>query len=49
MTRLDEDLPSTSLWVLVHPDLKRSARIRAVVDFLTSTARAHRSQLEGVD
>jgi hypothetical protein len=25
---------ATTLWMLLHPDLKRVARIRAVVDFI---------------
>lgn len=49
LVSLDPDVPSTSLWILVHPELRRSARVRAVVDFLTETVRAHRGQLESHD
>jgi DNA-binding transcriptional LysR family regulator len=35
------------LWLLVHGDLRRSARIRAVLDCLVERALAMRSSLEG--
>ena len=37
----------TSLWVLTHPDLKKSARLSALSDFLVRTLRAERALLEG--
>lgn len=49
--RLVRRLPaacSTSVWVLAHPQMKDTARVRAVVDALTSELRARRSELVGV-
>ena len=37
----------TSLWVLTHPDLKKSARLSALSDFLVKALRADRARLEG--
>ncbi|MGI9408748.1 MAG: LysR family transcriptional regulator [Hyphomicrobiaceae bacterium] len=37
----------TSLWVLTHPDLKKSARLSALSDFLVRALRAERALLEG--
>jgi len=34
-------------WLLVHPDLRRSARIRAFVAFLTAEFEAQRDLIEG--
>ena len=36
-----------SLWLLTHPDLRRVARIRAVLDFLAQALAEHRPLLEG--
>ncbi len=36
------------VWILTHPDLRRSARIRAVLDFLFETLAADRTLLEGL-
>jgi DNA-binding transcriptional LysR family regulator len=41
-----EDISST-LWLLTHEDLRRSARIRAVLDFLAQALAAERDLLEG--
>jgi DNA-binding transcriptional LysR family regulator len=38
---------STSLWVLTHPDLKRAARIRAFIDFISTALRKKRRLLAG--
>ena len=37
LVRLTKDppVPQQTLWVLTHPDLRQTARIRAVLDFLT--------------
>ena len=34
-------------WLVVHPDLARTARVRAVMDFLVETFETHRDHLEG--
>ncbi len=36
-----------SLWILTHPDLRRSARIRAFMDFVSERIVRHRPLLEG--
>lgn len=38
---------TTDVWVLTHPDLRRSTRIRAVLDFLFKTLATDRKLLEG--
>lgn len=35
------------LWLVVHPDLRESARVRAVLDFLTSLVRAEAALISG--
>ncbi len=39
--------PRSALWLLTHEDLKRTARIRAVIDFLATRLALERSLLEG--
>ena len=39
--------PRSALWLLTHNDLKRTARIRAVMDFFASALAADRALLEG--
>jgi DNA-binding transcriptional LysR family regulator len=39
--------PRSALWLLTHNDLKRTARIRAVMDFFASALVADRALLEG--
>ena len=41
-------LPGKSLWLLFHGDLRRTARIRALVDFLVPAIKAQRRLLEGM-
>lgn len=41
--------PGAPLWLLSHPDLRGSARIRAVMDVVSESFRAHRDLVEGVD
>jgi hypothetical protein len=36
-----------SLWLLTHPDLRRVARIRAVLDFLARQLAKQRALIEG--
>jgi DNA-binding transcriptional LysR family regulator len=38
---------ATTLWVLIHPDLRRTARIRAFVDFIVPKLQRLRPLLEG--
>lgn len=39
--------PSHDLWVLVHPDLRRSPRLRVFRDAMVEAIERHRSRLEG--
>lgn len=39
--------PRSALWLLTHNDLKRTARIRAVMDFLAAAFGSERALLEG--
>jgi DNA-binding transcriptional LysR family regulator len=39
--------PRSALWLLTHDDLKRTARIRAVTDFLATALASERALLEG--
>jgi DNA-binding transcriptional LysR family regulator len=39
--------PSSALWLLTHQDLKRAARIRAVMDFLATAFASERALLQG--
>jgi DNA-binding transcriptional LysR family regulator len=38
---------TTALWLLTHPDLRRSARVRAFMEFAASSLARHRALLEG--
>lgn len=40
--------PGKSLWLLFHGDLRRTARIRALVDFLVPAIKARRELLQGM-
>ena len=37
----------TSLWLLTHDDLRRTARVRAFMDFAAAAFRARRARLDG--
>jgi DNA-binding transcriptional LysR family regulator len=37
----------TSLWLLTHPDLKNSARVRAFIDFMGRELMKHKALIEG--
>jgi len=39
--------PRSALWLLTHDDLKRTARIRATMDFLANAFASERALLEG--
>lgn len=47
--RVTPPLPeaASTLWLLVHPDLKRTARVRALVDHLWDCLLPHRDRFEG--
>jgi len=34
-------------WVLIHPDMRRTARVRAFVDFVTGVLKNHQTDFEG--
>ena len=42
------DALSTELWLLIHPDLRRTARVRAFVDFLLEAMEKEKDLIEGV-
>jgi DNA-binding transcriptional LysR family regulator len=46
ITPLPEDL-SVDLWILTHPDIRRTARIHAVTEFLYGALSAERARLDG--
>jgi DNA-binding transcriptional LysR family regulator len=46
-TRSAAKEPRSTLWLLTHDDLKRTVRIRAVMDFLATRLSSERSLLEG--
>lgn len=37
----------SELWLLTHPDLRRTARVRAFVDFIKKTIKPLHKQIEG--
>ena len=39
---------ATDLWLLTHPDLRRSARVRVFLDFIAAEIRTQRDLIEGV-
>lgn len=49
LRRLSEPRPdfSASLWLLTHPDLRRSARVRVFLDFVAAEITARRALIEG--
>ena len=36
-----------SIWLLLRPDLRKTARVRAFVDFIATAILSHRKLLEG--
>ena len=38
---------TTNLWILTHPDLRRAARIKAFMDFMSAALRKKRALLAG--
>ncbi len=51
LVRLGDPVPemASALWLLTHPDLRRTARVRALLDFLAGRLAALRPILEGQD
>lgn len=47
LRRRSEPRPHFDLWVLVHPDLRRSPRLRAFRDAMVEAIAAHRPRLQG--
>ncbi|WP_136253292.1 LysR family transcriptional regulator [Onishia niordana] len=49
LVRLGEPVPllATDLWLLTHPDLRRVARIRALLDFIAEAVREREALLRG--
>lgn len=49
MTRLGPPVSelATDLWLLTHPDLQKTARIRAFLDFTNAAVKVRRARLEG--
>jgi len=40
-------MPALDIWLLVHRDLARLPRVRAVLDFVAERAQAERGRLAG--
>lgn len=40
-------LDGKSIWLLYHPDLRRTARVRTLIDFLAPAIQRHRALIEG--
>jgi len=47
LRRLGAPVAMNQPWLLVHADLRRSARVRALCDFLAPPIQAARARLEG--
>jgi len=47
LPRRSEPVPSVDIWVLVHPDLRRSPRLRVFRDAMVAAIRRQRPRLEG--
>ncbi len=49
LTRVGHPIPAlaTELWLLTHPDLRNTARIRAVLDFLAESIKQNSERLAG--
>lgn len=50
LVRFGETVPalSTDLWLLTHPDLRKTARIRALLDFVAEAVKDCRARLAGI-
>ncbi|HSK40151.1 MAG TPA: LysR substrate-binding domain-containing protein, partial [Arenibaculum sp.] len=49
LRRIGDPLPelATELWLLIHEDLRNTARVRSFVDFMSRAIRLERPRLEG--
>ena len=47
LQRIGEPIAENRLWLLIHADLRRSARVRTVVDFLVPRLLGNRAAFEG--
>ncbi|NRD89618.1 LysR family transcriptional regulator [Sphingopyxis sp. BSNA05] len=43
-----DPLPSRDIWILTHEDLRRTARVRAFMDFAETVLRDNRAALQGI-
>ncbi len=48
LPRLCEPVPAMDIWVVVHPDLRRSVRLRAFRDAIVASLKDHNDRLKGV-
>jgi DNA-binding transcriptional LysR family regulator len=48
LPRRTEPEPAGDVWVLIHPDLRRSPRVRGFCDAMIEAFEAHRARLRGV-
>jgi DNA-binding transcriptional LysR family regulator len=50
LVRLGTPVPefSADLWLLTHPDLRHSPRVRVFLDFVAGEVAARRAEIEGV-
>ena len=50
LVRLDEAIPerAVDLWLLTHPDLYETARVRDLLDFLADARKKQRALLAGM-
>lgn len=42
-------MPARDIWILIHPDLRRTTRVRAVMDFAEQVVRADKARFLGID
>ena len=47
LVRIADPVPGYDIWLLTHPDLRKTGRIRALLDFLAEAFKVHRPLLEG--
>ena len=49
LVRVGETIPAlaTDLWLLTHPDLRKTARVRAFMDFVAEAMAEQRERLMG--
>jgi DNA-binding transcriptional LysR family regulator len=47
LRRIGEPVAMNELWLLIHAELRRSARVRALIDFLVPRLVAERNRFEG--